>query len=430
MPLKILHVSDIHFNHNGWDEDYDQRTELVRDVANYVDGKGAIDAILVGGDIAFGAEEAQYRIARDWIDELLVAAGGLDPSDVWVVPGNHDVSWSEINRSPIAQDFRRALLECDLADVDLVLKHRLADDPQSAAVMAPLNAYNDFATAFGCSVTADAPMWIDDTLEVDGVVLRLTGVNSAIASHRDSHDADSLNLVVGSHQVRLDRRPEMMHLVMMHHPPTWLRDWPLLEPYLKRAHLILFGHEHAYSSVQPGGAGATVHVNAGAVAPERQAGGENDPFLASYNVITLSKATGGLSVMVEPRYWSKPMTRFTDHPQGDATYFVANDPIGEDTGEADRLEPTDDDEATGASPLLETPAAAPASAHSGTERKDRRRLAVRFLGLPVTRRREIARQLRVLADDDLTIPDRELWNIVLRRVRDRNLIDRLEEKLT
>ncbi|MBG6215573.1 hypothetical protein IWX75_000010 [Arthrobacter sp. CAN_A6] len=423
-------MSDIHFNDSGWDEDHDQRTELVRDVASYVERNSTINAILIGGDIAFGAEPAQYRIARDWIDQLLVAAGGLEPSDVWVIPGNHDVSWNVIHHSQIAQDFRRSLLECDLPDIDLVLKRRLADDPQAAAVMTPLDAYNDFAAAFGCAVTADAPMWIDDTLEVDGLLLRITGVNSAIASHRDSDDPKQLNLVVGSHQVRLDRRPGTVHLVMMHHPPSWLRDWPSIEPYLKRAHVVLFGHEHAYSTLQPEGVGATVHVNAGAVASERRPGGENDPYLASYNVITLSKAKDGLGVLVKPRYWDKPTTRFASHPQGDEAYFVANDPLGQATPGASQPEDGDEDEATTASPLLEDPAVVSAAALSSEARKDLRRLAVRFLRLPVTSRREIARRLQVMDDEDLTIPDRELWNVVLKRVRDRNLIDQLEEELT
>ncbi|WP_166644846.1 metallophosphoesterase [Frigoribacterium sp. PhB116] len=429
MPLRILHVSDIHFNDNGWDDDLDQRTELVRDVASYVEANGKLDAILVGGDIAFGAEAIQYRVARAWIDELLVAAGGLGASDVWVVPGNHDVSWDVIRKSPIAQDFRQALSSCEVQDIDLVLQTRLARDPNAAAVLAPLDAYNDFAASFGCAVTAEAPMWSDDTLEVDGTVLRLTGMNSAITSYNDTADPATLNLVVGTHQARLDREPELIHLVMMHHPPDWLRDWDAIAPYLKRAHVVLFGHEHAYSSRQPDGVGATVHVNAGAVAPERQAGGEHDPFLACYNVLTLAKADGGIDVLVQPRYWNKLTTRFAGHPAGDEQYFVADDPAGGALPPPTFDDSEVDEDPIAASPLVEESGGAPLEILPREARKDLRRIAVAFLQLPVTRRREIGRRLQVLDDEDLSIPDRELWNIVLKRIRTQELIERLEEEL-
>ncbi|WP_166786976.1 metallophosphoesterase [Cryobacterium sinapicolor] len=432
LPLRILHVSDIHFNDRGWDEDRDQRTELVRDLRAYVDRETTLDAILVGGDIAFGAEPAQYATAREWIDELLEAAGGLEASDVWVVPGNHDVSWDTIGASSIAQDFRKAVAECEVNDIDLTLERRLARDPQSAAVMAPLDAYNEFASSFGCGITAESPMWKDDTLEVDGIVLRLTGVNSALASHQDHHEPDKRNLVVGTHQVQLDREPGLLHLVMMHHPPSWLRDWDHIAPYLQRAHVILFGHEHAYSSVQPGGDGTTVHVNAGAVAPERQSGGEHDPFLASYNVITLSKVSAGLEVHVDPRYWSKSDTRFISHPLGAKTYFAGNEPSPRRSEEATSFpegEAAEDSTVT-ASPLLEDATVASPAALSGEVRRDLRRIAVRFLQLPTTRRREIARRLHVLTDEDLSTPDPELWTLVLKRVRDQHLINQLEEELS
>lgn len=431
MPLRILHVSDIHFDDRGWDEDRDQRTELVRDLKAHVEQSSKIDAILVGGDIAFGAEPAQYVTAREWIDELLDAAGGLEPSDVWVVPGNHDVSWETIGKSAIARDFRTAVAGCDLTDIDLVLQERLALDPQAGSVLAPLDAYNEFASTFGCGITAESPMWEDDTLEVDGLVLRLTGVNSALASHKDFHEPDKRNLVVGTHQVQLDRQPGLLHLVMMHHPPSWLRDWEHIAPYLQRAHLILFGHEHAYSSLQPDGDGSTVHVNAGAVAPERQAGGEQDPFLASYNVITLTKVSKGIEIHVNPRYWSRAHTRFVAHPSGEMTYFVRNDPGAPSVvDDASPLAHGPEDEAVvTASPLLGNAADMPAAVLSSAARKDLRRTAVRFLQLSITRRREIARSLGVLSDEDLITPDAELWTRVLRRVRDRNLIDQLEEEL-
>jgi len=78
-----------------------------------------------------------------------------------------------------------------------------------------------------------------------------------------------------------------LHIAFMHHPPTWLADWKHVEPYLSRAHLLLFGHEHKYKAEQPID-GRTVFVYAGAVGPHE---GEGDDYVPSWNLITLKRAT-------------------------------------------------------------------------------------------------------------------------------------------
>ena len=72
MPLRIVHVSDIHFSNGQWDEDSDQRRELIEDLQTLVVEGGPIDAVLVGGDIAFSGKGEQYAIAHQWLADLVV----------------------------------------------------------------------------------------------------------------------------------------------------------------------------------------------------------------------------------------------------------------------------------------------------------------------------------------------------------------------
>lgn len=291
MPLRLLHISDIHFHGYGpgWNDDHDQQIELLKDVRHLVAESGVIDAILIGGDIAFAAARHEYDEASRWIDDLLLAAGGLQRGQVWTVPGNHDVDRALVDSSMISLDFRRGVCECSLDSVDWQLRRRLSVDPLADNVMKPFDGYNDFASQFGCQTTAAQPHWNDDTLQLDDWTVRLTGINSAIASHRERDPAaDGPRLVIGKHQCELERRPALVHVVMMHHPPEWIRDWKSIEPLLRRGHVWVFGHEHAFGSHQDA-QGGTVEVFAGAVSPERVESGETAPYVPSYDLITLSK---------------------------------------------------------------------------------------------------------------------------------------------
>src|SRR5437879_5677480 len=121
----------------GWDEDEDQRRELVRDVRHLLNDGQRVDGILVGGDIAFSATLDQYETARTWLGEMCSVAE-VGSSKVWVVPGNHDISRDVIKFSPIAREFRQAVRTCPPHDVDAELKSRLSQDPGARGVMEPL----------------------------------------------------------------------------------------------------------------------------------------------------------------------------------------------------------------------------------------------------------------------------------------------------
>ncbi|WP_228495913.1 metallophosphoesterase [Microbacterium sp. VKM Ac-2870] len=427
MPLRLLHLSDIHFHASspGWDEDSDLRAELIRDLRSLVAGSGPIDAVLVGGDIAFSAKEEEYAIALEWIDGVLVAAGGIERSQVWTVPGNHDVDRAIIASSKDVQDFRREMADCDaVGGIDAVFRKRIAEDPTADGLMMPLAEYNRFAEKFLCTTQPNSLAWQDNSLTVDGWTVRLTGINSVMNSGPGD---DHQTLVVGTQQCRLPRADDTIHVAMLHHPPHWIRDWESIEPYLNRAHLVLFGHEHAFEAEQLV-AGSTVRVSAGAVAPERDGHGEIEPYVPTYNVLTLSRDGAQLQVDIHPRYWSKHATRFDEHPHGARTYLVDVDPALPTAVVAPAdAELGGQDEVSAASPLISPigETRVPERPQSPETRRSLRGIGVDFLGLPMFRRLDIARALGVVDDEETRMPPRELYPLILERVRERGLIENL-----
>lgn len=432
MPLRLIHLSDIHFRGYGggqWDEDADQRSELLADMKDLV-GPDAVDGIIVGGDIAFSAAPEEYVTARTWLDKV-IALCRVDASRIWTVPGNHDVHRNTVAHSAAAQDFRRAVRACDASGIDRELRVRLSDDPAAEGVMLPFATYNSFASEFGCGTTARDPHWFDDSLSFDGVSVRLTGLNSALISdHSDTKDADSCKLVLGTWQCTLPRQDGLIHVAISHHPPEWLRDWEVVEPYLRRAHVVLFGHEHHFAAQQTEPE-KTVYVYAGAVGPERLGYEAGDEYLPSWGFIRIEHCDGTLHVSVNPRVWHRRDTCFAEHPDGIRAFEVRVNLLEGRAGRTSEEEEEDKNVTQGmdASPLIPPPPSNMTGEPLPTP-SERRRLGVRFSSLPPSRRLAIARALGVLEEPgDLELPTPKLYETILTRIRERNLIAQLEEEM-
>ncbi|MGB7159798.1 MAG: metallophosphoesterase [Tepidisphaeraceae bacterium] len=431
--LRLLHLSDIHFGGYGpeWDEDDDQREQLLEDVRRLVSTGGPIEGIVVGGDIAFSGEPAQYDRARAWLSHLVEICGCRE-GDVWVVPGNHDIDRAHVRQSPILRDFRRAIRACEQSELNDEMRARLANDPHCEGLVGMLRAYNEFALPWGCHVSARTFHWKDDTLSIGDHPVMLWGINSVLVSDGDDAPDDlesntRANLVLGTRQCQIPGIDNIVRIILIHHPPNWISDWNAVKPYLDRAHLVLFGHEHRYAADQetPGG---TVYIRAGAVGPER-----GEDWVPSYNLLSLSIQGHSLCVSVDPRFWAPGRTRFGPHPDGRRSFEIElQDGVEtEDTGPA-LPEVGADGGPAEATPLNEptTAVAGPGRKEEGPDAADRRReLVFRYLSEAPTRRDEIARSLKVYDDIDSALPTGEFYATILRRVRDRGLINELAKEL-
>jgi 3',5'-cyclic AMP phosphodiesterase CpdA len=111
--MLLLHISDIHFRepqcaNPDQDPTRPYRTRLLQSVRDEVVKLGPVDAILVGGDIAFKGDPEEYVAARKWFDELAEAAGNAS-APLFVVPGNHDVDQRIISARRAVQNAQAAI---------------------------------------------------------------------------------------------------------------------------------------------------------------------------------------------------------------------------------------------------------------------------------------------------------------------------------
>ncbi len=95
LPLRILHISDLHF---GPGADVEAALQpLIADLRDRADGFDAkrLDYLVISGDLTNRATEAEFESARAFTSAL-IDAFDLNAQRCILVPGNHDQSWDPL----------------------------------------------------------------------------------------------------------------------------------------------------------------------------------------------------------------------------------------------------------------------------------------------------------------------------------------------
>jgi predicted MPP superfamily phosphohydrolase len=328
--IRLLHLSDIHFRRSDGaellDVDAAVRTDLLNDVRDLATEVAQVDAIVVVGDIAATGAPAEYARASAFLDEA-ASIVGCERSDVVCVPGNHDVDRGR--QAPLHDGLRRLLRTAEPRLAGATLGEVLGDGEAAAVLHEPFAGYNDFALPLGCRVTALEPVWAPKELDLDGTVLRIRGVNTALTCDGTESDLRLEDrLVLGDVQLaQLAQDHRIVTVLLAHHPPGWLRDAEAVDPWLARPHLLLTGHVHALGIVpRPDGRG--VAISSGAVTPDRTEVG----WAPAYNVIALAVEDDALRVDVWVRCYGADRAGFGPDPRFASPHRMRF-PLGRGSGE-------------------------------------------------------------------------------------------------
>lgn len=96
--MRILHLSDLHFNFEDEEDDIELRKQYIYsffDKLKVICRKEPIQYIFITGDIGYKAKEEDYVQAEKFISSLLQVCG-LEAERLFLCPGNHDVDRSVI----------------------------------------------------------------------------------------------------------------------------------------------------------------------------------------------------------------------------------------------------------------------------------------------------------------------------------------------
>ena len=126
----LLHISDIHFRAPECTGENDPnrayRTRMIQDAKVRARELGGVDAILVGGDIAFRGVQSEYVAASMWLEQL-ARESSCPLERIFVVPGNHDIDRSRIRGSRQIRNIHKAIKDAAPAYRFRELQEQLAE---------------------------------------------------------------------------------------------------------------------------------------------------------------------------------------------------------------------------------------------------------------------------------------------------------------
>lgn len=200
--LLLLHLSDIHFREPyclnlETDQDNIIRTSLLNDIRDMVIKLGKVDVILVSGDIAYKGHAVEYKVAADWLSEVTSVAG-CSQTDIYVVPGNHDVN-RILAGSRSVKAIRDLILNSPTTGAarNKELHDTLVDTVDSSALtlISPMEEYNLFAASFGCDFIPTKPFWIEKRRLCHGWHLMIHGLTTTLFSGPEDRRANYLLVI-------------------------------------------------------------------------------------------------------------------------------------------------------------------------------------------------------------------------------------------
>lgn len=327
--MKILQISDIHWRniHDLADSYRDIREGMLQDLQNYcTHSDSTFDHIFICGDIAFSGTETEYNKANRFLKDLCEIVG-CKPSEVFMVPGNHDKNVSAAPKS------LREMVNIGLTHEDQndnTINDWISNDLQSLKMMYnPFYQYNKFAIGYGSSEPLmhklldnsqtgvkydeehDTMYWEDELGNgLQGYRVMVYGVNTAFNSDLNDYDPGVRD---NGHKLFLPKvaykgghkTDGRINILIAHHPLLFLTSSKALQTDLDdRYQLQLYGHVHIANSNMENNA---VHVFSGSLQPDEY-GGTAD-YCPVFNIIDMQVISNGLSgdnlqVNLQVHYWN------------------------------------------------------------------------------------------------------------------------------
>jgi predicted MPP superfamily phosphohydrolase len=409
------------------DPDQPYRTRLIQDARDFAQKMGTVDAILVGGDIAFRGAPEEYAAALEWLKELS-AQCGCPLERVFVVPGNHDVDRAVITGSASVRNVQAAISNASNREKEL--RDQFGDPEAGRSLLAPIEEYNAFAARFNCQIYASDKLFWHQDLHLDGcTILRVYGLISTLVSGARGQDDTQLSLYLSPLQTVLNPADGVVNLVMCHHPPDWFMDRDDIEDAVSgRAAIQLFGHRHRQRLLRDP---SYIRFSAAAVNPDRHEPG----WEPGYNVIRLTTSQGNgerfLDIEAHLRVWqtNPDMFRAKMASQNDEVFRHQLRIYGVAPSQGNGVacvgvgQPSPE---TGA--VMDECAAAPVVEATMSDERTRN-LVLRFWELASSERREIATELGLLENEEIRLPEAERYGRALTRAGERGLLDEIADEI-
>lgn len=318
--LRLLLLSDIHFLslYDEMDCDAPIRKAFLHDLEDFREVHGAVNHILVCGDIAYKGAKEEYDKAHHFFEQLCDIVG-CNPEEIYIVPGNHDKNFCAPD-----QDLRQLInagLSNECIDPDKLFVNLLNKNfAQFKTLYQPFKDYQDFAVKMVSAeplmtkcldedetvvynIETDKAYMMTNLGEMCGYPVNLYAMNTTLCADwddiKDSGKGHKLFLPKLGYMTSADKEG-CINIAMMHHPIHNLVCSESISSVLDETFQVqIFGHLHLPVSNING----AIHIHSGAFQPPKDEDDKPGDYFSVYNILELdiTKIDGIDSLKVDLR---------------------------------------------------------------------------------------------------------------------------------
>lgn len=245
--MNILHLTDFHFSEKSKDP-----SKIINAIIVKIKEENLpIDFVFFTGDIVnAGSDSAQYSEAVKLLFNSLQSEFKIDPCNIIICPGNHDIDRSKISKS------LRSYFNTDIKDNASLNKFYKAKDNDYQNSLSPLTPYKAFAAEFYndrgenelCDIYSLHYRQFQD--KKIAILALYTPWLSALFG-----DEDKGNLLIPTDvllEISNKIKDSDIKIILMHHPVYFLREYNSYEVeniIHSNFNMLFSGHIHKISSL-------------------------------------------------------------------------------------------------------------------------------------------------------------------------------------
>ena len=312
--LRLLLLSDIHFLslYDEMDGDAPVRKTFLKDLEDFRKANGAVDHILVCGDIAFKGVKEEYDEAHRFFTQLCEIVG-CKPEEIYIVPGNHDKNFYAPNAE--MRHLIHAGLSNECVDSDKLFADLLKNFTYFKSLYQPFKDYQDFAVKMVSTDPlmtkcleegenlrydnrTDKAYMMTELGSIANYSVKLYAMNTALCA-----DWDDVGDSGKGHKLFLPKlgyitpadKDGCINIAMMHHPIDNLVHGEQIAKELdEKFQVQIFGHLHRPVS----NANGAIHIHSGAFQPPQYEGNHSGDYFSVYNILELDvKCENGMDCL-------------------------------------------------------------------------------------------------------------------------------------
>lgn len=339
--IRLLLLSDIHYLslQREMDPDSKMREVFLQDLVDFHKINGAVDHILIGGDIANTGNKNEYDKALDFLNEICNATD-CPIEQIHAVPGNHDKNFKASN-AEIRHLINAGLSNSDIDSNKLFCDLLINDFDNFKTLYKPFKDYSDFAL----KIDSLEPMMMKCQSEnsqynseedkaflkvnlkaIDDIPVCLYAMNTSLVSDwfdiKDDNKGHKLFLPKLSYNASANME-QAINIVMMHHPIENLLHSEEIKKILDENYQIqIFGHLHKAVSKSD----TNIYIHSGALQPPKYEGDKSEDYFSVFNIIELDvikkDKKSFLNVILRVQKYDNDNKKFMEFAEESKTYEV------------------------------------------------------------------------------------------------------------